>query len=232
LTSSSASGRIAVLADAHIGGPGGSCGPLVEQLDRLPAEGCGRLVLLGDLFQVWVGSSKFETDDVRQVCAALARLREAGVGLDYVEGNRDFFLVGSCYEPLFDRVALSVTFKAGERRYLAVHGDGLDPSDRKYRFWNWLSKSGLSRAVWLGLPAALARYLAERTERRLADTNFKHKIRIPEEVLVAYAERRLAEGFDEVLLGHFHQPHRFEVNGGVLRLTDAWFNTRQIEWLD
>jgi UDP-2,3-diacylglucosamine hydrolase len=232
LTSGAGSGRVAVLADAHIGGPGGSSGPLVEQLDTLPSEGCAHLVLLGDLFQVWVGSPKFETDDVRQICAALERLGQAGVRLDYVEGNRDFFLVGSCYERLFDRVALSLTFSAGDRRFLAVHGDGLDPSDRKYRFWNRLSKSRLSRALWLGLPAALARYLAEGTERRLADTNFRHKIRIPEEVLAVWAAGRFEEGFDEVLLGHFHQPRSFEVQGGVLRLVDAWFNTRQIEWLD
>lgn len=225
------SGRVAVLADAHIGGPGGPARPLVEQLDALPAQGCARLLLLGDLFHIWVGSRKFETPDHREVAGALERLRGAGVRLDYVEGNRDFFLVGSDYEELFDEVALSIAFTAGGRRYLAVHGDGLDPSDRKYRFWNKLSKSRLSRALWFGLPPRLARYLAESTERRLADSNFQHKIRVPEEVLRRFAESRL-DGYDEILLGHFHQRLRYEIDGGVLRVVDAWFNTREIEWLE
>ncbi len=223
--------RVAVLADAHIGGPGGTAAPLVAQLDALPGLGCGRLVLLGDLFQVWVGSRKFETPDHRAVAGALGRLRAAGVRLDYVEGNRDFFLAGSPYAELFDDVAPALDFEAGGRRYLAVHGDGLDPSDRKYRFWNKLSKSRLSRALWLGLPGPLAHFLATSTERRLADTNFEHKIRVPDQVLIRFAETRLEEGYDEVLLGHFHQPRRFELEGGVLRLLDAWFNTREIEWL-
>ncbi len=228
----SGNGRVAILADAHIGGPGGEAGPLVDQLDALPAASCGRLVLLGDLFHVWVGSRKFETADHRVVADALRRLRGAGVRLDYVEGNRDFFLVDSPYDELFDGIGLSVPFEVGGRRYLAVHGDGLDPSDRKYRFWNRLSKSRLSRTLWFGLPGPVAHYLAQRTERRLAQTNFRHKIEVPEEVLIRYAESRLVEGFDEVLLGHFHQPQTFQVEGGVLRLVDAWFNTREIEWLN
>lgn len=223
--------RVAVLADAHIGGPGGAAGPLVEQLDALADEGCGHLVLLGDLFQVWVGSRKFETPDHRAVAEALARLKSGGVRLDYIEGNRDFFLNGSPYEELFASVGLSLDFQVGERRLLAVHGDGLDPSDLKYRFWNKLSKSRLSRTLWLGLPASLAGYLADSTERRLADTNFKHKARLPEAVLVDFARRRMSEGYDEILLGHFHQPAEFEVEGGRLRLVDAWFRTRRIEWL-
>ncbi len=224
--------RVAILADAHIGGPGGGAAPLVEQLAALPRQGCTRLVLLGDLFHVWVGSRKFETVEHRTVVGALRGLGAAGVRLDYVEGNRDFFLAGSAYDELFDEIALSLAFEVDGRRYLAVHGDGLDPSDRKYRFWNKLSKSRLSRALWFGLPAPMAHYLAERTERRLAGTNFKHKIRVPDDVLIRYAEERLPEGYDEILLGHFHQPRSYEVEGGVLRLVDAWFNTREIEWLD
>ncbi len=223
--------RVAVLADAHIGGPGGAAAPLAAQLDALPGQGCSRLVLLGDLFQVWVGSRKFETADHRTVAAALRRLRGAGVRLDYIEGNRDFFLAGSPYGELFDDVVEALDFEAGGRRYLAVHGDGLDPSDRRYRFWNRLSKSRLSRALWLGLPGPIAHFLAATTERRLADTNFRHKIRVPDEVLIRFAETRLAEGYEEILLGHFHQARRYQVEGGVLRLVDAWFNTREIEWL-
>ncbi len=224
-------GRVALLADAHIGGPGGSAGPLVEQLDALPAEGCERLVLLGDLFHVWVGSRKFETADHREVEAALARLRDAGVRLDYVEGNRDFFLVDSVYAPLFERLGDDVSFESGGRSYFVSHGDGLDPTDRQYLFWNKLSKSALSRLLWLGLPARVARYLVDRMERRLSKTNFKHKMQVPEAPLRRYARARLAEGYDEILLGHFHRPIRIEVDGGVLRVVDAWFNRRAIEWL-
>jgi len=222
---------VALLADAHLGGPGGGAAPLVAQLAALPAEGVGRLVILGDLFQAWVGLPQFETPEVAAVAVALADLRRRGLRLDYVEGNRDFFLAGSGYADLFDAVALEVAFEAGGRRYLAVHGDGLNDRDWQYRFWRRLSKS---RPVEWGVrtvPRALARRLVASTEERLSKTNFKHRAEIPEAAIRAYAERRLAEGHDVLLLGHFHEPRTFEVRGGEVRLLDAWFHSRTIEVL-
>src|SRR6185369_3129686 len=104
---------VALIADAHLSGPGGPAGPLVEQLRALPGQGCRRLVLMGDLFQAWVGFRSFETEDVRAVVAALRDLRAQGVEVEYVEGNRDFFLAGSPYADAFDRVALEASFEVG-----------------------------------------------------------------------------------------------------------------------
>ena len=221
---------VAVIADAHLGGPGGGAAPLLAQLAGLPAAGCSRLILLGDLFHIWIGDRRFETPEVAKVAEALAGLGRQGVPIDYVEGNRDFFLGGSAYAGLFDRLGAEVGFTAGGRRVLAVHGDGLDASDRRYRFWRRLSKSPPVRLLVRGLPAGAAARLAAATERRLARTNFKHKVAIPEEVIRAYGGRRLAEGYDLLILGHFHEPRRWLVPGGEIRLLDAWFRSRAIEW--
>jgi UDP-2,3-diacylglucosamine hydrolase len=222
---------IALLADAHVSGPGGPAGPLVEQLSALPAAGCCRLVLMGDLFQAWVGHRRFETADIAAVAAALQSLRRRGLRIDYVEGNRDFFLAESPYANAFDHVGTEVAFEAGGMRYLAVHGDGLNDEDWRYRFWRRLSKSALSRSLSGRIPAPLARWLVHSTERRLSNTNFRHRHRLPEAAIRRYAERRLAEGHDVLLLGHFHEDRIWRVAGGEVRLLAAWFKTRTIEWL-
>lgn len=220
---------VALLADAHIGGPGGSAGPLVEQLRSLPESDCERLVLLGDLFQVWVASPRYESEEIRRVVAALGELAAAGIALDYVEGNRDFFVAESPYAAVFERVAPELSFEAGGLRYLAVHGDGLNPADRQYRFWRWLSKSLPSRLLMKHLPRRVARWAVHRTERGLAGTNFQHKARIPERAILAYADRRLAEGYDMLVLGHFHEERRWTVPAGEVWLLDSWFHSRRIE---
>ena len=228
---STAVSSIAIVADAHLSGPGGAAGPLVEQLRALPDQGCRRLVLMGDLFQAWVGFRSFETEDVRAVVAALRDLRARGVKIDYVEGNRDFFLAGSPYADAFDRIALETSFEVGGVRYLAVHGDGLNDEDWKYRFWRWLSKSAPVRLAVRATPRALANKMVHSTERRLSQTNFKHRAALPEAAIRSYAERRLAEGHDVLLLGHFHEPRVWKVKGGEVRLLDAWFRSREVEWL-
>lgn len=222
---------VALLADAHIGGPGGSAAELVAQLAALPDRGCTRLVLLGDLFQTWIGSRKFETPDVPPVVEALAALRRVGIRVDYIEGNRDFYIAGSPYAHAFDSIGRELAFEAAGSRYLAVHGDGLNDRDRQYLFWRWLSKSAPVRALILGTPRRFARRLVTRTEARLSRTNFKHKREIPERVIRDYAERRLTDGHDVLLLGHFHEERRWRVSGGRVWLLEAWYTSRRIEWL-
>ncbi len=221
---------VAVIADAHIGGPGGPPENLIEQLEELAKGECRHLVLLGDLFHVWIGDPRFETPEIRQVLEALRELRRLDFRIDYVEGNRDFFIADSPYAELFDRVDREVSFLVGGRRYLAVHGDGLNARDRQYLFWRWLSKSRMSRFFLLHLPRSLAGSLMYGTERQLAKTNFKHKTLIPEEAILSYAGGRLGRGIDAMLLGHFHEPRRWQVANGEVRLLDAWFRSQRVEW--
>lgn len=228
--------RIAVVADAHIDGPGGEGAELFEQLEALPEQGCTDLLLLGDLFHVWVGSLKYETPAIREFMEVAARLRESGVRLHYVEGNRDFFLADSSYAEIFDRYGLELGFESPDRngqlrRILAVHGDRANPDDRPYRFWAFVSKSAPVRFLIRRLPGRLAHSLVDRAEREIAKTNQKHCQSIPEDALRAYGRDRLAEGYDLVVMGHFHQPAVYHLEGGEVRLIDAWFNSRTIEWL-
>jgi UDP-2,3-diacylglucosamine pyrophosphatase LpxH len=222
---------VAIVADAHLGGPGGDAAPLIEQLRALPGLGAERLLLLGDLCQVWVGFRQYETSDVRGLVATLDELRAGGLRVDYVEGNRDFFLGAGPYREVFDTVGDEVAFAAGGVRYLAVHGDGLNDRDRQYRAWRWLSKSPPVRLVVRHLPKSVVAPMVARTERKLSGTNFKHRMRIPEEAIRAYAERRLAEGHDVLLLGHFHEARTWRVAGGEVRLLEAWFTSRRVEWV-
>ncbi len=222
---------VAVIADCHLGGPGGPAEPLIAQLEQLPERGCRHLVLLGDVFHVWVGKRAFETPMILQVLEVLKRLRERGLRLDYIEGNRDFFIAGRRYADVFETVSTELAFEAEGVRYLAVHGDGLNDRDRQYLFWRWLSKSLPVRWAMGALPPPLARYLTHATEARLAETNFKHKAEIPKPAILRYAERRLGEGHDALMLGHFHEPRTWQTDAGEVRIVDAWFNRHHVEWL-
>ena len=222
---------VAVIADCHLGGPGGPAEPLLEQLETLPERGCRRLLLLGDVFHVWVGKRAFETPLIHQVLDGLRRLVERGVRVDYIEGNRDFFIAGGRHADVFATVSTELAFEVGGVRYLAVHGDGLNDRDRQYLFWRWLSKSLPVRWAVAALPPALARRMMYSVEASLSETNFKHKMEIPRPAILRYAERRLGEGHDVLLLGHFHEPRVWPAGDGEARIVDAWFNDHHIEWL-
>ncbi len=222
---------VAVVADAHIDGPGGEPGPLIWQLRALRDAGCERLVLLGDLFQTWIGQRRYETDAIARLTAVLAELKAGGMRIDYVEGNRDFFIGLGPYAELFDSVVDELMVEVGGRRILLVHGDGLNRDDRLYRFWRWFSHCPPVRLAMFHLPRRLARRLVAGFERGLAKTNFKHKTEIPEAPILEFARRRLAEGHDALILGHYHEPRHWRLPEGDVWLLDAWFSSRRVEWL-
>jgi UDP-2,3-diacylglucosamine hydrolase len=222
---------LALVADAHLGGPGGDPEPLLAQLRALPGSGCERLLFMGDLFQAWVGFPQFEPHGLAELLPLLTRLRAGGIRVDYLEGNRDFFLAGSPYAEFFDFVGDEIAFLSGGVRYLAVHGDGLDDNDVQYRLWRRATKSPPVRLLIRALPARLARRLVDSTERKLAQTNFKHRVEIPVAAIERFAARRLQAGHDVLLLGHFHEERRWQVPGGEVWLLPAWFRTRRLELL-
>jgi len=222
---------VALIADAHLGGPGGPPEPLLEQLAQIALGGADELVLLGDLFQVWVGFERYETPEIRAFLESVQGVRRAGIPVHYIEGNRDFCLAEGPYREAFDSIGTEHAFESGGARYLAVHGDGLNDRDRQYLAWRWLSKSAPARFALAHVPRAVVGRFVHSTERKLTKTNFKHKQRVPEEAIRRYGERRLAEGHDVLLLGHFHEPHTWKVEGGEIRLLDAWFRSRRVEWV-
>ncbi len=222
---------VAIIADCHLGGPGGDAEPLLAQLEEFEDRGCRHVVLMGDIFHVWVGKRSFETPLIRQVLAAFERLRKAGIKLDYIEGNRDFFIGQGPYASVFDTVATEITFEVEGTKYLAVHGDGLNDRDRQYLFWRWFSKSLPVRWAVSILPPPLARYLMHSSEAKLAKTNFKHKANIPRDAILRYAAGRLPGNFDVLILGHFHEARVWPSGEGEVRIIDAWFNHHHIEWL-
>lgn len=197
-------GRIFVIGDSHIGLGDGSEKPVNAWLDRMAALRPRALYLNGDLFHYLIAHPKFKTTSVERVMAKFREVRDGGIAIHYVEGNRDFFLKGSFVEDAVTDVAMEYAVPAGANRYLIVHGDMINDRDWKYRFWRRASKNPVSRLGVDLIPKKVARNFVDAVERKLAGTNFKHKSRLPLEMMDAYGRKRAQEGFTHVVFGHFH----------------------------
>jgi UDP-2,3-diacylglucosamine hydrolase len=184
-------------------------------------------VLLGDIFHYFIGDRKFETPLVTRVLAGWEEMARAGASLRYVEGNRDFFLAGTPYARHFASYGDTDGLEIGGARYAFVHGDRINTKDLPYRFWRRLSKNPVSRAVMKALPGPAARAIVARTEARLYRTNFRHKRDLPERFLIEEAERARRQGYDRLLIGHFHVDRTFESPRGHARILPAWLEERR-----
>jgi UDP-2,3-diacylglucosamine hydrolase len=188
-----------------------------------------RLVVLGDLFEFWVGPAEAESPGGQAVLAALARRVAAGTGVEVVPGNRDFLL-----DRRFERASGArlwprgfVGLLPGGGRALVVHGDELCTLDLDYQRLRRVLRSapvrGLARVLPLGLSRALARRL-----RRASTRALQHKPRLEAEQQADEAQRRAAQaGAAALVCGHAHR-FRDEVLAGGLRwwVVDAFGDQR------
>jgi UDP-2,3-diacylglucosamine hydrolase len=95
-----------------------------------------------------------------------------------------------------------------------IHGDGLSPSDRGYRILKKILRNRFN--IWLyrkippdwGIP--LAKYVSSSSRGYTAGREPKF-IKDYE----MYAEKKIAEGNDIVVIGHLHLPILKEMKGGV-----------------
>ena len=220
----------AVFADCHVGRQAGDEGPFLDALREARDRGAKAISLLGDIFHFFIAHPKFETPAIARFLETVDLLRADGVPITYVEGNRDFFLRGSYVESKFREVCDEETFEEGDRRFLLTHGDLLNEEDRPYRLWRAISKNPISRRAIDFLPRRAANRLVWKVEARLYRSNFKHKTRLPVEMIRSFATRRFREGYDVLLLGHFHRSWSEEVDGGRVEILPAFVDERR--WME
>jgi len=220
----------AVFADCHVGRRPDDDAPFLEALEKAAGAGARSISLLGDIFHFFIAHPKFETPAIRRFLAKVEELAGRGIPVTYVEGNREFFLRGSYVEHLFREIVDEETFQQGGKRFLLTHGDLLNEADIPYRFWRLVSKNALSRFAINFVPKEAGNRIVWRTEARLYRSNFKHKQRLPVEMIRKFAQRRFREGYDVLLLGHFHKSCAEEIGSARVEILPAFVDERK--WME
>lgn len=185
-------------------------------LEATPADA---VLILGDLFEVWVGDDAAGTDgfeaEVLEAIAQAACRRRIG----FMAGNRDF-LVGTEALRRSGMFALAdpTVLEAFGRRTLLTHGDRLCLGDVDYQRFREQVRSTDWQADFLARPLAerrtIARDLRERSRERAAGRSREDWY----DVDMASAVRWMHEAGARILVhGHTHQPGTEPLAPGYLR---------------
>jgi len=229
--SGEAARNLVFVGDVHLDQNDPALDDFLAFLDRL-GRTCSRIVLLGDLFNLWVGRAEMEQEHHVTVCEKLAELRRQGVVVRYLEGNRDYRIAARhAGRALDDSTEQGLVEEFGGHRLFAVHGDLANVTDRQYRLWRRVSRSPLVWGLFNLLPPGSRLRVAEGLERRMRATNLDYKQEFPEAQIRAYAERYLSRGHDIVVLGHFHVERQLEVTepgrAGRILVLPEWKGSRR-----
>lgn len=216
--------HIDLLSDLHLGpGTPATLARLGRHLAETPAQA---VLLLGDIFEVWVG------DDARQEpfeaeVVALLRTASQHRALYFMPGNRDF-LVGPALLADAGMTALPdpTVLAAFGQRWLLAHGDAQCLDDTAYQAFRRQVRSPEWQAQLLAqpLPArqALARQMREGSRAAQAAQLMATDLD-PDACRVLLKEA----GATTMIHGHTHRPAAHDLGGDLQRvvLSDWDFDT-------
>lgn len=219
-----------IIADAHMGAES----PVREELKRrqlftffkqVQKEGA-HLIICGDLVDFWFEYRSVIPRQHFHLLSALADLLDAGIRVDYLAGNHDFWLDSFLRHELGIAVHDDeLELEHRDRRLFLLHGDGLLKTDHFYRLLKRILRNPRHIFLYkwlhpdLGIPLAhffsrWSRDSALRNEKPYTDTDYR-----------AFARQKIESGIDMVVLGHTHIAARQKMGSGWYLNPGAWMQT-------
>ena len=204
-----------VIADLHldVGPRGAEPREFLEFLRR--ARGAPRLIVLGDLFDAWIGPAQAELEPAARILDALAELVRTGTAVEVVHGNRDFLLDASFEARTGARVhAQGLVARCQGVRTLLVHGDELCTRDHGYQRLKRVLRS--RPILWLAprLPRGIALAAARRLRRASVQAVAEKPPEAKRQQRAAAVALAQAARCRSLVVGHAHE-FRDEDDGGL-----------------
>ncbi len=193
---------------------------LLSFLEKIKPQ-CQCLFIVGDLFDYWFEYKTVIPKYFYRTLTALKGFTESGIEIVYLMGNHDFGHVDFFEKELNIKVIKEDTERTiSGKRFLLSHGDGKSNNDTGYKILKKILRNKFSLWLYLKLHPNFAIRMAShssRTSRQYTQNKHYGKTEGMEE----FAQKKISEGFDYVILGHRHKAiHQKIGNGHYINLGD------------
>jgi len=197
------------------------------------------LFMVGDVFDLWVGSHEYFVARFREVIEAVRALVRDGVEVHYFEGNHDLHLARYWQNDVGVKVhADAADFELAGKQVRVEHGDLINPDDKGYLFLRKFLRTPAMKTIALELPQAIVRAIGERASRASRDYT-SHAKSLPQEqirALIRSHAQRVGHDFDLIVSGHVHVQDDHEIDLGTRKVRSvnlgSWFDGAKAFVLD
>lgn len=213
-----------VMSDFHLGSSRSKTKEIACFLNELIKCPPKRLVLAGDIFELWSTNYKNIGSREHKIITLVAHLSELGTKIVYIPGNHDRAF-GAFYNFTFGKIKMRTEYiiRHGHKKYLVLHGDEFDAFTRNHvvisilldqlyvllvKIWsfvNFFSRSNKSLS-------------AEKNSRKYEEIVNKIK-----KLALSYARSRKLDG---IIIGHSHWAELEQASRGLLYVnTGDWIDS-------
>lgn len=199
--------EVVVISDVHLGTYGCHARELLCYLKSIKPK---KIILNGDIIDIWQFSKDYWPASHMQVLKYLTRLIGKGVKVEYVTGNHDELLrkfVG--FKLASFRIVNKLVVPLDGRQAWVFHGDVFDVTMQHSK---WLAKLGAKGYDLLILLNRLANFCSEKMNRGKLSFSKNIKSRVKSAVSFinnfeqTCADIAISNGYDFVICGHIHTP--------------------------
>ncbi len=169
---------------------------------------CGRLYILGDLFEFWLGDDN-PLPGLESLQESLGDLSRAGCAITVMHGNRDFLIgeqfcadIGATLAREDERIVM-----LGDRKALVLHGDTLCTDDLEYQKARLSLRNPQWQQQFLALPPPTRLAQAQAMRQQSKDSSQQKTETIMDVNACTVAARAADHQVDLLIHGHTHRPH-------------------------
>jgi len=214
------------ISDAHLG-----LGPrnverekesrIIEFLSAIRRD-ASELFIVGDLFDAWFEYRTVMPKGYHRLLTALEDLTRGGIAVHYLVGNHDFWIRDYFKEELGMKTYRDAfTLDAYGKKIFIHHGDGVSNNDTGYRILKKVLRNPFSIWLYSWIHPDLGVLLAASSSKKSRHYTSK-KDYGEEDGMIAFARKKIDEGFDIVIMGHRHTPVKKEIGKGTYINLGDW----------
>ncbi len=216
------------ISDIHLGAPTLSSDfeakrkkEILKFLDTVVGDG-SRLTIVGDLFDFWYEYKYVVPKNYFWLYAKLKEMVENGITVDYVAGNHDFFQ-GEFFSNAIGLKVYQDGFseEINGKKFLIIHGDGLARNDSGYRMLKRFLRKRFVRTLIRLIHPDVGFYLAKVFSKKSREYTSSKDFGETDDMML-FAEKKISEGYDFVVMGHNHVPKCEQFGKGVYINLGDW----------
>lgn len=206
------------ISDLHLqSADSATCDAWQRYLTKTTADA---VVILGDLFEVWVGDDAAIEAGFEFNCADILAKAALRLPVFFMHGNRDF-LIGQRFaartglQLLTDPTVLCF----GSGRFLLSHGDALCTGDLEYQQFRAVVRANAWQSDFLAKPLAerrtIAKGIRDQSEAKKRQTAYSESIDLDPSTV----KKWLRQANASILIhGHTHRPATHDLSNGLARV--------------
>jgi len=199
---------------------------LYSFLDEIKSWDLDKLIIAGDLFDVWYEYKMVIPKPYFTTLTKLKSISEKGTKIIYLAGNHDFKFRDFLQNEIQIEVYLNdYEFMVGEKKFFISHGDEYTSNDTRYHLLKTILRNNFINHLFgiihpdLGLK--FGKWMSRSSRKKELPQKKKTKL---EKGLINFSKIKFSQGFRYVIMGHIHQPRILTLENGIYINLGDWIS--------